>query len=53
MTPALWVAAQLVVVSVIYMGTAIAYGVDGRPGLSLAFVGYVLANVGFIWDSLR
>ena len=40
----------LVLVSVCYLGVAYSYWKRGQPGLALAFVGYVIANVGFIMD---
>ena len=53
MTATHWVALMLVAVSVIYAATAGGYLFAGRPGMALAFVGYVLANIGFIWDALK
>lgn len=52
MTPANWVAAMLILVSLIYGAAAIAYACGTRPGMALAFVGYVVANAGLIWDAL-
>jgi hypothetical protein len=52
MTPALWVCALLVTVSVLYGSAAAAYWFGARPGMALAFVGYVVANLGLIWDAL-
>ena len=50
MTPVYWVAAMLVLVSLIYGGAALAYYFSLRPGMAVAFVGYVIANAGLIWD---
>lgn len=50
MTPTAWVAFMLVTVSVVYGGAAFAYYLGARPGMALTFVGYVVANVGLIWD---
>jgi hypothetical protein len=52
MTPALWTAALLITVSLLYGAAAIAYQIGARPGMALAFVGYVIANIGLIWDAL-
>jgi len=53
MTPVLWVCAMLGATAVIYSATAAAYQFVGRPGMMLAFIGYVIANVGLIWDAIR
>ena len=42
--------ALLAIVSLIYLGVAVSYFANGRPGMGLCFVGYVVANVGIIWD---
>ena len=44
---------MLAVVSVIYAVTAGGYFFASRPGMALAFIGYVIANLGLIWDALR
>lgn len=36
-----------------YVLTAYDLAVSGRPGLSLVFVAYALANVGMIWEVHR
>lgn len=36
------------VVTVIYVGIAIAHCADGRMGLGLTFLGYAVANIGLI-----
>ena len=53
MSPALWVVAMLVTVSTIYLGAAAAYQFADRPGMALAFVGYVIANIGLILDAMQ
>ena len=53
MTPASWVVLMLVAVSIIYTATAGAYYFSARPGMALAFIGYVIANVGFILDAMQ
>lgn len=53
MTPAQWVQVLLLVVALIYAGTAGAYWFTGRPGMFMVFVGYVISNIGFIWDAAR
>ena len=52
MSPSYWVALMLVTVSLIYGGAAIGYLYGARPGMALAFVGYVVANIGLIWDAM-
>ena len=52
MTPSTWVVAMLLAVSLIYGATALAYSLGSRPGMALAFVGYVIANAGLIWDAI-
>lgn len=51
MTPVQWTAIMLITTGVIYALTAGAYWFSGRPGMTLAFVGYALANVGFVIDA--
>lgn len=53
MTPATWLVALLVTVSCLYTATAGAYYFHSRPGMAVAFVGYVVANIGLIWDALQ
>lgn len=36
--------------TLIYLGTAAALYHEGRNGMALAFFGYALANMGFIYD---
>ena len=52
MTPALWVSLMLGATALIYAATAGAYFFAGRPGMMVAFVGYVIANIGLIWDAV-
>ena len=52
MTPAYWVVLMLALVTTIYVGAAIAYQFAARPGMAIAFAGYVVANLGLIWDAL-
>ena len=52
MTSIQWTAVLLGTTAVIYAGTAVGYHFSHRPGMMLAFVGYALANAGFIWDAL-
>ena len=53
MTATGWVVLMLAATIAIYTGAALAYQFAGRPGMALAFVGYVIANVGLIWDAFR
>jgi hypothetical protein len=49
----LWVILPLAIASVLYATLAAGYFlVLGRPGMCLAFLGYILANIGFILDAL-
>ena len=49
----LWVVAPLSVATVLYALLSVGYfWVQGRPGMAMAFFGYALANIGFIWDAL-
>lgn len=45
-------ALMLVTVSVLYAVAAGGYWFADRPGMAIGFVGYVVANVGLIWDAL-
>jgi len=40
------------IVTVIYLGVAISFALEGKPGMAVAFLGYAFANVGLIWASL-
>lgn len=35
----------------IYLGVSVDYAIKGNAGMSLAFLAYSVANVGFIWAS--
>ena len=48
-----WVVSMLALTLMIYGVTAGAYLFAGRPGMMVTFAGYVIANVGLIWDALR
>ena len=43
----------LAAVSVAYLGVALQYIAQGRYGIAVVFVGYAVANCGFIWDLHR
>ena len=53
MTPVLWVVGLLGVVSLIYLLASGGYWFLGGPGMVLAFIGYVVANLGLIWDAIQ
>jgi len=38
--------------TLLYLATAFGFWRDGNPQLAIAFGGYSLANIGFIWLSL-
>ena len=47
------IVAPLALASALYIAQAVGYSVVlSRPGMSLAFLGYVIANVGFVADAL-
>lgn len=49
----LWVITPLVIASILYATLAGGYFViQHRPGMALAFAGYVIANIGLIWDAV-
>ena len=49
----LWVILPLSLSSGVYAVLAGGYyWVQGRPGMTLTFLGYVIANVGLMWDAL-
>jgi hypothetical protein len=39
------------IVTVIYVGVAVSFVLEGKPGMALTFLGYSVANVGIIWAS--
>lgn len=53
MTPTAWLVSMLAATALIYSGTAFAYLWASRPGMMLVFIGYVIANVGLIWDAVQ
>lgn len=53
MTPTGYVILMLTTVAIQYGVAAGAYQFSGRPGMALCFVGYIIANLGLIWDALR
>jgi len=53
MTGPTLVALMLATVSALYGGAVVGYCWADRPGLAVAFFGYIIANGGLIWDALR
>ena len=53
MNPSQLTAAMLSVVSLLYGIAAIGYYLADRPAMAACFVGYIVANVGLIWDALK
>ncbi len=50
----LWVILPLSISSGVYAVLVGGYFfVQERPGMSIAFLGYVIANCGLMWDALR
>lgn len=43
----------LSLVALIYIGVAVSYARERNFGMALAFVAYALANVGFIWSTIK
>lgn len=53
MNPYLWVVTPLLIATCLYAVLAGGYYFAlGRPGMAVGFIGYVIANVGFIYDAL-
>lgn len=46
-------AGLLLFVGTIYFIVAVGYWAEGRQGLSLAFIAYAVANIGFALDTWR
>ena len=53
MTPAQWLILLFGVTALQYAGTAVAYHFADRPGMTIVFVGYVIANIGLLVDALQ
>jgi len=53
MTPTHYVILMLTTVAIQYAVAAGAYQFSGRPGMAIAFVGYLIANIGLILDALQ
>ncbi|MBT9176626.1 MAG: hypothetical protein DDT20_00946 [Firmicutes bacterium] len=49
MTFAHWLALLFGISTVLYVAAAVAYWYGLRPGMTVTFVGYTLANLGLIW----
>ena len=43
----------IAVVTLVYLGVAISFVVEGKPGMGLCFLGYAVANVGIIMETYR
>ena len=53
MNPYLWVVLPLALATCLYAVLAGGYFFAlGRPGMAVGFLGYVIANLGFIWDAV-
>lgn len=37
------------IVTLIYIGVAVSFFMENKPGMALTFLGYSIANVGLIW----
>jgi len=51
MNPTYWLFAFLGLSSLLCLGASGSYLFVGRPGMSLAFLCYAIANAGMIWDA--
>jgi hypothetical protein len=40
------------IVTLIYLGVAISEWTSGRRGMAIVFVGYSVANIGLIWETM-
>lgn len=43
---------ELIFAALLYANVARRYGIDGDPGMCLAWAAYAAANLGFIWSAL-
>ena len=43
----------LATVAVLYASIAIQYIINGRPWMCLVFVGYAIAQIGFVIDAIK
>lgn len=41
---------MILVVTFIYLATAISFLIDKNPAMALCFLGYCIANVGIVWS---
>lgn len=41
------------IVTLIYVGVTISEFAANRPGMAIAFLGYALANIGLIWQTMK
>lgn len=48
-----WLLWLLVIVSILYGFTGIVYAFNGRAAMGVVFLGYIIANVGLIYDVLK
>lgn len=51
MTFAHWIALLFGIAAILYLAASIAYQMGGRPGMTVAYIGYAVANGGFIYDA--
>jgi hypothetical protein len=43
----------IAIVTLIYVGVAISFWLEGRPGMAITFAGYSLANIGLILEAMK
>lgn len=50
MTFAHWIAVLFGIGGLLYVAASVAYYIGARPGMTVAFVGYAVANIGLVYD---
>lgn len=45
-----WIALLFGIGGLLYIGASVAYYIGARPGMTVAFLGYAVANLGLIYD---
>ena len=43
----------ILLVTLVYLGTAVAFWFEGKTGFSITFFGYSLANIGIIMEAMK
>ncbi len=53
MTFAHWIAILFGIAATLYLAASVAYQMGGRPGMTVAYIGYAISNCGFIYDAFN